>query len=225
MKIIAHRKELFALEDATNGFHTIGLCTKLNDYEKLNKISYKLYEANNKSKYTGDEWKGLVIGEPFLNYWLYKMGSTYGISFEGISTRTEDGHGVDAWVRDSITDERCAVNHKMFGYSNMVLREHTAGIAWASLRYKYRPVLVTTSAEVSIPVKSDIEATRGIVITRDNIEPLVDNQSFWKNFQEYLLLNYSDYKQKQQIAVIEAAARATRPLEPWQVADLAELLK
>lgn len=224
MKIIAHRKELFALEGSTVNFTKIGGCKSLGDYLKLIKDAKKIHDAISNVSYTSDEWKGLVFGEPFLNYWLYKFAGTYSIFFEGISTRTEDGHGVDAWARDAKTDERFAVNHKTFGYANMVLREHTAGIAWAALRYQDRPMLVTTSAEVSLPVQDDIKAARGVVITHENIEPLVANQTFWKEFQEYLQGNYDEYKLKQQDAVVEAKSRAARPLEAWQSEDLNILL-
>ena len=223
MKFIAHRKELDALEKSTDAFSKIGLCKDLNSYEKLIKESRKIYEPLNLSKYSTDEWKGLVFGEPFLNFWLYKMGARYGIYFEGISTRTEDGHGVDAWAKDAITEDRLAINHKMFNYANTVLREHTAGIAWASLRYGDRPMIVTTANEVSLAVQDDIIASKGIVITRDHIEPLV-NQTFWLEFQEYLTMNFNEYKKKQQDAEVEASKMATRPLEDWQTTDLGILL-
>lgn len=223
-KIIAHRKELFALEESTISFSTIGQCTGLVDYWRLVVDAKKIHDVISNTKYSSDEWKGLVFGEPFLNYWLYRFGATYGIFFQNISTRIEDGHGVDAWARDSNTEERFAVNHKFFGYNNTVLREHTSGIAWAALRYGDRPMVVTTAHEISLAVKEDIVATRGVVVTRDHIEPLVKNQTFWLEFQEYLFLNYNEYKKIQKDAEIEAQKRATRPLEDWQKVDMGILL-
>ena len=223
-KLIAHRKELMALEESTLKFSKIGLCKSLGDYWKLIAESRKVYEAISTNKYSSDEWKGLVFGEPFLNYWLYKMGANHGIYFDSISTRAEDGHGVDAWARDATTEERFAINHKTFSYGVMVLREHTAGIAWAAVRYGDRPMIVTTSNEVSIPVRDDVKAAKGIVITRDHIEPSVKNQIFWKEFEEYLLLNHTEYTNRQKDAEIAAATKSTRPLEDWQAIDLGILL-
>lgn len=71
-KIIAHRRELFALEESTFGFSEIGKCTNLADYWKLIKSSFKIYDAAGTcGSYTKDEWQGLVIGEPFLNFWFW----------------------------------------------------------------------------------------------------------------------------------------------------------
>ena len=224
MKIIAHRRELYTLRSSTFYFKKIGQCKNLGDYWKLMKPSKKIHDATSNELYTKDEWQGLVFGELFLNYWIYRFGATYKIYFESISTRIEDGHGVDAWARDVNTDERFAINHKTFGYNKTVLREHTAGIAWAALRYGDRPMVVTTAQAVSIPVQKDIAAARGVVVTREHIEPQVNNQSFWENFVEYLQLNYNEYEKKQQDAVIEAGNRAARPLEDWQQKDLEIML-
>jgi hypothetical protein len=224
MKHIIHRKELIALRESTEEFSKIGQCSNLNDYWKLVSTTKKIYDDTGTGKYTTDEWKGLVIGEPFLNYWLLSFGKYNDIYFQGISTRIEDGHGVDAWARDAKTEERFAVNHKFFGYKNTVLREHTAGIAWAALRYNDRPMIITTANEISIPVQDDIKAARGVVITRDHIEPLVNNQIFWTEYQEYLISNYSEYLKVQQTAEIEAARRSSRPLEDWQKIDMGILL-
>ena len=220
MKIIAHRKELVALKNSTHDFSKIGECKSFSDFWKLILISKKIHNVNSHAKYSKDEWQGLVFGEPFLNYWLFRFGPRSGVNFEGISTRTEDGHGVDAWARDVNTDERFAVNHKTFSYGQLVLREHTAGIAWAALRYGDRPMIITTAQAVSIPVRDDILAAKGIVVTYDGIKPLVDNQTFWKEFQEYLQDNWNDYQRRQSDAVIEAQKRASRPLEVWQADDL-----
>jgi hypothetical protein len=226
MKIIAHRKELVALRDSTIDFSKIGQCTSLLDYWKLITASKKIHDAVGSTDYSKDEWQGLVFGEPFLNYWLLRYGptSTPEINFEGISTRTEDGHGVDAWARDVKSDERFAVNHKTFSYRSMVLREHTSGVAWAALRYGDRPMIVTTAQAVSIPVKDDILAARGVVVTYDHIEPRVKHQIFWKEFQEYLEGNWAEYQRRQSDAMIEAKNKSTRALETWQSDDLRTLL-
>ena len=47
---------------------------------------------------------------------------------------------------------------------------------------------------------------------------------FSKEFEEYLQLNFTEYKQKQQNAIIEANNRAARPLDKWQQTDLGILL-
>jgi hypothetical protein len=58
MKIIAHRKELLALEIATDAFSKISLCKDLKSYENLIRESRNIYELLNLSKYSADEWKG-----------------------------------------------------------------------------------------------------------------------------------------------------------------------
>jgi hypothetical protein len=85
-------------------------------------------------------------------------------------------------------------------------------------------MIITTANEISIPVQDDIKAARGVVITRDHIEPLVNNQIFWTEYQEYLISNYSEYLKVQQTAEIEVARRSSRPLEDWQKIDMGILL-
>ena len=215
-KLIARRKELNALRASTNDFVDIRICHSLKDYWKVNVSSWK-NAGNALGQHTKKQWQGLVIGEPFLNYWLDQQ-KMRGVAFDRIATQDEDTGGVDAWAIDLNNPgemETLAVNHKFYA-GGMITKSDTAGLGWAP----QRPMLITTAYEVSFPLQDAIRDRKGVLVTGSDIYHSVENNNFWKSYADYLIDNYAEWKIREAKAKADAKAAANRQLDQWQIDDL-----
>ena len=219
-KLIARREELKQLRLSTNNYDDIAKCKSLEDYEKLIKTVKKVPGFDNK------QTKGLVFGEPFLNFFFIEHGPTLNVDFVRMATKDEDyNEGFDVLLQNRLTGKYCRANHKMYEAYKEVSMVDSAGLGWSAAvtDRDWTVMIVTTSNTLSLSLATKLTSANGERLLRIDIEPLVKQSIFWVRFAEYLRQNVIEWAKVESEAAAKALLKCNRQLDPAQTEDLIKL--
>ena len=237
--ILGNPQEIITLYEATKNGNLLKGFERFEDYlnlaQKLSKI-----EANLKT-YNVNQFKGLVCGQPFLNYCLVKFGADFGLLYDKPASVHEDiKESTDTWCNFK-NGGRARVSLKFFydGHSPVTMPKLGNFLARLAIDHKKRldnsksqeivPVLFDTCYDTDWIVEEHlIDGLGGIKIGRQDIinRVLAGGNAFFKDFLKMLKSNYEYFKEKQKLALdLAKSKRDGLVLDEYDNADIQTMIE
>ena len=237
--ILGNPQEIITLYEATKNGNLLKGFERFEDYlnlaQKLSKI-----EANLKT-YNVNQFKGLVCGQPFLNYCLVKFGADFGLLYDKPASVHEDiKESTDTWCNFK-NGGRARVSLKFFydGHSPVTMPKLGNFLARLAIDHKKR--LDNSKSQIIVPVLFDtcydtdwiveehlIDGLGGIKIGRQDIinRVLAGGNAFFKDFLKMLKSNYEYFKEKQKLALdLAKSKRDGLVLDEYDNADIQTMIE
>lgn len=237
--ILGNPQEIITLYEATKNGNLLKGFNRFEDYlnmaQKLSKVeaNLKIYNAN--------QFKGLVCGQPFLNYCLVKFGADFGLLYDKPASVHEDiKESTDTWCNTK-NGGRARVSLKFFydGHSPVTMPKLGNFLARLAIDHKKRldnsksqeiiPVLFDTCYDTDWIVEEHlIDGLGGIKIGRQDIinRVLASSDAFFKDFIKMLKSNYEYFKEKQKLALdLAKSKRDGLVLDDYDNADIQTMIE